>query len=176
MKKVLLHICCGICAAGAVNRLREDNFEIIGYFYNPNIHPEEEYNLRLQAAKELASKMNFELIVGSYNKDSWFSLVKGLENEIEGGRRCQLCYKMRMQDTMNKAEDLSCSYFATTLSISPHKDAKIINEIGCFLSKDKFLEYDFKKQDGFKKANTLAKEYSLYRQHYCGCEFTREGR
>ncbi|MFH1397244.1 MAG: epoxyqueuosine reductase QueH [Candidatus Omnitrophota bacterium] len=173
MKKALLHICCAVCAAGCVQRLRDDGYEVTGFFYNPNIHPEEEYNKRLEAAKNVAKSLSFELVEGSYDKDNWFLSVKDFENEPEGGRRCEVCFKIRLGAAAVLARDNGFGYFSTTLSISPHKNAKLINEIGRLLSLDGFLDYDFKKEDGFKKTIDFAKNNNLYRQHYCGCVFSQ---
>ncbi|MBU1998619.1 MAG: epoxyqueuosine reductase QueH [Candidatus Omnitrophota bacterium] len=173
MQKVLLHICCGICACGSVSRLRQEGFEVIGYFYNPNIHPEEEYKKRLEAAKQTAENMCFELRFGSYDKDEWLSLTAGFEDEPESGLRCQLCYRLRLQQANNKSTELGCDYFTTTLSVSPHKDSRVINNTGLEIGAERFLPLDFKKKGGFQKANTLAKDYSLYRQNYCGCIYSR---
>ncbi len=173
MKKALLHICCAVCAAGCVQKLRNDGFEVTGFFYNPNIHPEEEYRKRLEAAKDVSKSLSFELIEGSYDKDSWTLSVKGLESEPEGGKRCQICFKSRLSVTATYAKDRGFGYFATTLSISPHKNVKVINEIGRLLSLEGFLDYDFKKEDGFKKTMDFAKDHNLFRQHYCGCIFSQ---
>jgi epoxyqueuosine reductase len=172
MKKVLLHICCGVCSAGCVQKLRNDGFEVTGFFYNPNIHPEAEYLKRLETVKEAAKELNIELIAGPYDKDDWVLSVQGLEKEPEGGRRCEICFKIRLSATAGLARDKGFDYFATTLSISPHKNVKVINDIGRLLSPNGFLEYDFKKEDGFKKTMDFAKGRNLYRQHYCGCFFS----
>ncbi len=172
MKKALLHICCAVCAAGCVQKFRDDGFEITGFFYNPNIHPEAEYLKRLEAAKESSKALGLELIEGPYDKDNWLLSVKGLENEPEGGRRCGICFKSRLSVAAKYAKDRGFGYFATTLSISPHKNAKVINEVGRSLSPECFLDYDFKKEDGFKKTMDFAKGHNFYRQHYCGCIFS----
>ncbi|MBU2258314.1 MAG: epoxyqueuosine reductase QueH, partial [Candidatus Omnitrophica bacterium] len=151
MKNALLHICCAVCAAGSIQRLREDGYEVTGFFYNPNIHPEEEYKKRLEAAKGAAKSMGFELIEGHYDKDGWALSVKGLEKEPEGGRRCEVCFKIRLSAAAGLARDKGFGYFATTLSISPYKNTKVINEIGDSLGHGSFLAYDFKKNDGFKR-------------------------
>jgi predicted adenine nucleotide alpha hydrolase (AANH) superfamily ATPase len=174
MEKILLHICCGVCASPVVGKLREENFDVVGFFYNPNIHPEEEYLKRLDVAREVARILGFELIPGAYDKDLWFANTKGLENEPEGGLRCSVCFKMRLKETQKKARELNINKFTTTLTVSPHKNTKTINEMGGLISPSEFLVRDFKKQNGFKLAMEFAKRYNLYRQHYCGCIYSRK--
>lgn len=172
LNKILLHICCGVCASSPTERLRDDGFEVIGFFYNPNIHPQEEYLRRLEAAKAVADILKFELIAGSYDKDNWFARIKGLEDEPEEGRRCLICFQMRLEQTSRKARELGARFFATTLSVSPHKNSKMLNEIGKALDRADFLDYDFKKKDGFKKAMEFARQHKLFCQNYCGCVFS----
>ena len=174
MKRILLHICCGVCASSVVGKLREEDFEVIGFFYNPNIHPQEEYLKRQGVAREVARILGLELIRGAYDKDAWFSNTKGLENEPEGGRRCSVCFKMRLKETQKKARELNINKFTTTLTVSPHKSTKTINEIGRLISPSEFLASDFKKQDGFKLAMKFARRYNLYLQNYCGCIYNRK--
>jgi hypothetical protein len=170
---VLLHICCGICASGVIEQLKEEGFRITGYFYNPNIYPVDEYNRRLEVVYQVADIFKFELITGEYDNDEWVKLTKGMENECEGGIRCKMCFDMRLKNTYNMAQKLkNISYIATTLSISPHKDVSIINMIGSSLAGDMFLRRDFKKNDGFKKTVEFAKRFKLYRQNYCGCIYS----
>ena len=176
MKKILLHICCGICASSVVERLKQEGFKPIGFFYNPNIHPQEEYLKREEVVKEVASILKFELILGAYDKDNWFKLTKGLENEPEGARRCSACFRMRLGQTQKKASQMNISKFTTTLTVSPHKNTTVINEIGKAVDSSGFLDYDFKKQDGFKLAMEFAKRYNLYQQNYCGCIYSKEAR
>ncbi|MFH1678548.1 MAG: epoxyqueuosine reductase QueH [Candidatus Omnitrophota bacterium] len=172
MEKVLLHICCAVCAGSVVQRLRDDGFHIVGYFYNPNIHPQEEYFKRQEAAIEVARILKFELIPGIYDNDNWLSAIKGLEDEPEGGKRCSVCFKMRFEETMKKSMQMNIPKFSSTLTVSPHKNTTVINEIGREASSSRFLAYDFKKQDGFKLAIEFAKRYNLYRQNYCGCVYS----
>jgi predicted adenine nucleotide alpha hydrolase (AANH) superfamily ATPase len=173
MSKILLHICCGICASHCIEKLQQDNFEVIGLFYNPNIQPEEEYNQRLEVAKTVAENFGIKLISGPYDNQNWQAMIKGLEKEPEGGRRCAICFKMRLKYTSEKANSLGIDYFTSTLSISPHKDTELINEIGRSLDPAGFREYDFKKEGGFKKAAEFAKNRKFYRQNYCGCLFSK---
>ena len=174
MKKVLLHICCGVCASSVVKKLREEDFNVVGFFYNPNIHPQEEYLKREAQAREVARILKFDLITGNYDKDNWIEGIKGLENEPEGGKRCSVCFKIRLQETQKKSRQLNIPKFATTLTVSPHKDTAIINKIGKEISPAGFLDYDFKKESGFQLAIEFAKRYNLYRQNYCGCIYSKK--
>ncbi|MFH1860631.1 MAG: epoxyqueuosine reductase QueH [bacterium] len=176
MKKiVLLHICCGVCASSVIERLRNDGFEVVGFFYNPNIYPSQEYQRRLDTVAVVAKHLSFQLIEGEYDHNCWLSLIKGLEKEPEAGARCEVCFQMRLEETWKKSREMDVPYFATTLTVSPHKDALIINKIGVATSgnDETFLVYDFKKQDGFKKAMEFSRQHSLYRQRYCGCVYSR---
>lgn len=172
MKKVLLHVCCGVCAGYPVEALRQEGFKVTGFFYNPNIGPEEEYLKRLKAAEQAAVFLDYELIRGGYDNDVWGKAIAGYETEPEGGKRCLACFQMRLKQAGKKAEELQFDCFATTLSVSPHKDSRKINGIGKLVGNEKFLERDFKKSDGFKKSMQSAKDNNLYRQNYCGCIYS----
>lgn len=167
-----MHICCGVCAGAVVQKLRDDGFEVAGYFYNPNIHPAEEYERRREVVRKASRLLGFELVAGPYDNIVWQEQIKSLEEEPEGGKRCPVCFQVRLQKAADKARELGIKYLASTLSVSPHKNVQEINMIGQELSKG-FLPYDFKKQDGFKKTMDFAKEHNFYRQHYCGCESSR---
>ena len=152
---------------------------IIIYFFNPNISKKEEYEYRLNEEKRLISLMEFKnpvtIVESDYNPKEFFEAVKGLENEPEGGRRCFKCYRLRLEETAKLAAEKGFDYFTTTLSISPHKNAQVLNRIGQELAGETgvpFLPSDFKKRDGYKKSIELSREYCLYRQNYCGCEFS----
>jgi predicted adenine nucleotide alpha hydrolase (AANH) superfamily ATPase len=170
---VLLHICCGICAGGAIQRLRDEGYSVTGFFYNPNIHPDVEYRKRLDAALAAGKILEIEMVVGDYDKDKWLERVKGFESEQEGGNRCSLCFRIRLEETHRKAMELGLSYIASTLSISPHKSTAVINQIGQAVGRDTFLPYDFKKKDGFKRSSEFSRIHELYRQTYCGCLYSR---
>ena len=181
-KTLLLHVCCAPCSSSVIEILR-DNFDITLYFYNPNITSKEEYDLRLKELKRLVLEMpaahGLSIIEGEYNPDEFFKLSKGLEKEKEGGDRCTLCYEARLLSTAEKAEELGFDLFTTTLSVSPYKNAKKLNEIGERLAKDRKTEYlvsDFKKKDGYKRSIELSKQYGLYRQDYCGCIYSKMAR
>jgi len=168
--KLLLHVCCAPCATHVIEMLKE-GFDTTAYFYNPNIRPEEEYKLRLENLK----KLGVTFVEGKYDVDAWFNATKGYESEPEGGARCEICYRLRMEEAARFAKENNFVYFATTLTISPHKSARVINSIGEELSKKygvKFYSADFKKKNGFKKSVELSKKHGLYRQRYCGCVFS----
>jgi len=170
--KVALHICCGVCAAGAAERLASEGHQVYGFFYNPNIHPKEEYERRLQAANQVAKELNFQMEAGLYQPEKWFTDVKGLENEPEGGKRCEVCFRYRLKQTYAYMLDSGLDAFTTTLTIGPQKSALVINRVGQEIGSDRFLVRDFKKQAGFQRASELAKKWAIHRQHYCGCVYS----
>ncbi|MCP4652208.1 MAG: epoxyqueuosine reductase QueH [Candidatus Omnitrophica bacterium] len=172
MKKVLLHICCGVCALHAIDRLKEDGFLVWGLFFNPNIYPHQEYQKRLDSCRCLKDLKSIELIEEQYLAQDWLDLCQGFEKEPENGRRCLLCYAMRLERTYELAKASKFDCFTTTLTISPHKNSRIINEMGNKIGGDYFLACDFKKEDGFKKTIELAKQNNFYRQNYCGCVYS----
>ncbi|PIT90230.1 MAG: recombinase [Candidatus Komeilibacteria bacterium CG10_big_fil_rev_8_21_14_0_10_41_13] len=174
MKQLLLHVCCGPCAIYVAKKLSED-YKVTLFFYNPNIWPEEEYLRRLGAVQGWADKADFELAVGQFNQEDWFKAVQGLENEPEGGARCPLCFKLRLEQAAKYAKENNFPAFASTLTIGRNKKAEIINPIGLQLAQDHGLEFiagDWKKQGGQEESCRLVKETDMYRQHYCGCKFS----
>ncbi len=170
--KVALHICCAVCAAGAAERLLQEGHQVLGFFYNPNIHPEEEYRQRLENARKVAQELNFPLKEESYFPDDWFKAITSLENEPEGGKRCPICFKMRLEKTYRFMLESKCDVFTTTLTMGSNKSAELIGRIGQEIGGDKFLKQDFKKKEGFKRASELTKKWNLYRQNYCGCLYS----
>lgn len=172
--KVLLHICCGICAAPVAERLMCEGHRVTGFFYDPNIHPVDEYEKRLEVAREVARQLGIELIEGPYDRENWFERVKGKEYEPEGGKRCEACFRMRLEKTYACMKKKMFDAFTTTLTVSPLKDAVLVNEIGRDIGGDKFICADFKKKGGYARAMELSKENGLYRQHYCGCIYSLE--
>jgi predicted adenine nucleotide alpha hydrolase (AANH) superfamily ATPase len=170
--KIVLHICCGVCAAGAAESLAIEGHQVVGFFYNPNIHPAEEYQRRLETAHRVAKKLKIPLEVPAYKPEEWLKKTNSLKDEPEGGKRCQVCYRLRLEKTYDYVVDCGADAFTTTLTISPHKSAQIINSIGQGIAGEKFLIRDFKKKDGFKRAVELAKQWQLYRQDYCGCIYS----
>jgi len=174
MKKLLLHVCCGPCAIYVAKKLRE-NYNVTLFFYNPNIYPKEEYIKRLNEVKKWAKKDNFKLKEGQFDQSEWFKIVQGLENEPEGGARCRVCYKMRLEESAKYAKEKGYNFLASTLTIGRNKKAEIINPIGKEIAKKydlEFIEADWKKQGGQTEACRLSKQENFYRQNYCGCKFS----
>ncbi len=175
-KRLLLHTCCAPCSPHVVDLLNKE-FEVTAFFYNPNIYPLKEYALRLKEIDEFLQTLSVELIEGEYDSGHWFGRVEGMEQEEEGGKRCQVCFHMRLEKTALVAQERGFHYFTTTLSVSPHKNAQIINRIGRQIqdiTDVAFYEADFKKGDGFKKSCELSKKHGFYRQDYCGCIYSKE--
>lgn len=175
---LLLHSCCAPCSSYVLEYLSQF-FKITIYYYNPNISPIEEFEKRVEEQKrlikELPVKNKIDFIEGNYDNDLYEETIKGLEEEKEGGPRCFLCYRMRLEDTARLAKEKGFDYFTTTLSISPYKNSKVLNKIGEELStkyNTKYLYADFKKREGYKRSIELSKIYGLYRQDYCGCKYS----
>lgn len=167
---ILLHTCCAPCAAPSAERLVLDGHEVVLYFSNMNIHPEAEYLKRLEHARKLAGRMNLVIEDDQYDHAEWLRHVQGLENEPEKGARCRNCFEFSLRRTDQMAERLGIEAFATTLTLSPHKVSRVIFEIGAQFPR--FVPIDFKKRGGFLRSIQLSEEYGLYRQAYCGCEFS----
>jgi predicted adenine nucleotide alpha hydrolase (AANH) superfamily ATPase len=178
MKKILLNVCCAPDATHCINVLQEEGFYVITYFYNPNIHPEEEYKARFLDMVKLAKEVNIENISDvPYDINIWKQRCDMYADEKEGGLRCIECFKLRLEKTAEKAKELGIEIFATTLTISPHKNAELINKLGYEIAKKynlKYYESNFKKKDGFKKSVELSRKYNLYRQNYCGCIYSKK--
>ncbi len=173
-QKILLHACCAPCISHVYESLK-DMYQVHAYFFNPNIAPRNEYSKRLDELKRFAELKDFPLIEGEYTFRSWVKKVRDYRFYGERSRRCWHCYRIRLEETFRKAVSLDIDTVATVLSISPHKDAEMINSIGAELSEKygvAFLEADFKKNDGFKKSVELSKKYRFYRQEYCGCIYS----
>ncbi len=173
--KLLLHVCCAPCSPHVVDLLQKE-YCVKAYFYDPNIHPEEEYYFRLEEMKRFCREIQLDIIAANYDPDRWFEIMAGHESDPEKGERCGLCFRMRLEKAAQFAEDNGFSSFATVLSVSPHKDAGVINEIGKELGEKyhvDFHEADFKKKNGFKISVEKSKEFGLKRQDYCGCVYSR---
>ncbi|MBI4187805.1 MAG: epoxyqueuosine reductase QueH, partial [Chloroflexi bacterium] len=153
----MLHICCGVCAGGVVERLTSEGHRVRGFFYNPNIHPRDEYERRLEAAYKVAKELNFPLEAGPYLPEEWFKETVSLEQEPEGGRRCEVCFRLRMEKTCTYLADCGGDTFTTTLTVAPRKSASVINRVGQEVGGDRFLVRDFKKQAGFQRTTELAR-------------------
>lgn len=180
---LLLHSCCGPCSTAVIERLIDD-YSLTVFFYNPNITDEDEYQARLAAQKQVISYFNssrfmiepVRLIEGEYCPDRFFDMVKGMEDEPEGGARCTQCFGMRLEETARRAACGGYEMFATTLTVSPHKNYGIISAVGSSIAEKfnvGFLDMDFKKKAGFQRSIELSKEIGLYRQNYCGCEYSK---
>ncbi|MBQ1401172.1 MAG: epoxyqueuosine reductase QueH [Firmicutes bacterium] len=181
---VFLHSCCGPCSTAVTERLYDD-YKIDVFFFNPNITDEEEYNRRKGAQEDFIQSFNEEhqgearvdFIEGDYDPERFFCAAKGLEDEPEGGRRCAECFRLRLEETAREAKERNCGFFATTLTVSPHKDYETISAIGNELSEKygvAFLDMCFRKKGGYQRSIELSKQYGLYRQDHCGCVFARE--
>ena len=199
-QKIILHACCAPCTAGVYQQLK-NNFDVTLFWYNPNIFPKAEHDRRLHELLNFCDKLDIKIIVGDYfweeEHNFWRKSVQGLEKEPERGKRCEVCYKLRLEATAEVAQQINnhhpktFDYFGAELSISPHKEAKIINQIGGKIAKRvhsalrqgriaqdvgqklRYLPSNFKKRDGLKKSIQISKKYHLYRQSYCGCEFSK---
>ena len=172
--EVLVHICCAPDAAYGVRALRE-RFDVTGFFYNPNIHPREEIRKRLRATLALLEIDPFSMVVGAGGEEAWEDTARGLEGEPERGRRCEACIRLRMRGTARKAAELGMPAFGTVLTVSPKKDAAMVNRVGreeAERSGLRFVEADLKKGDGYLKSVRASKEMGLYRQRYCGCRYS----
>jgi predicted adenine nucleotide alpha hydrolase (AANH) superfamily ATPase len=199
-KKVLLHACCAPCGGHIINELQKDGFDVSVFYFNPNIYPEKEYIIRRDEMKKYCEEIGVGFIEiltspnpslnknfsfrkflrrGSYKifHGDWLEKIKGLEKESEGGKRCEICYKMRMGKTAEHAKQNNFDYFETSLSISPHKNYEKIKKIGDDLVERyglNFIGRNWKKKDGFKCSCELSKANNFYRQNYCGCEFSHK--
>ena len=179
---LLLHSCCAPCSSYCLEYLSQ-YFHIIVDYYNPNIYPEEEYHMRVQEQqrliRELPAKYPISFVEGTYDKECFYEMARGLEDVKEGGERCFRCYELRLRESAELAKELRMDYFTTTLSISPLKNAEKLNEIGDRLSEEygiAYLNSDFKKKNGYKRSVELSEEYGMYRQYYCGCVFSKRER
>lgn len=174
-KKILLHSCCGPCSSAVIERLKP-NFEITVFYYNPNIYPKEEFDKRLQNQQiVIANNVDVKLVSPTYNEREYLESVKGLESEKEGGKRCDVCFYLRLKQTAVYAKKHGFDFFGTTLTVSSHKNEQHINKIGQQIASEvgiSFLFSDFKKHDGYKRSIILSKQMNLYRQNYCGCRFS----
>jgi len=178
--RLLLHSCCAPCSSYVLEYLSK-YFEITVLYYNPNIYPPKEYELRVKEEEGLISKMPLahpvKLVKGAYEPQVFYETVRGTEQEPEGGMRCFRCYGLRLREAARQAKAGGYDFFTTTLSISPLKSAEKLNEIGEGLGREyqvAYLPSDFKKRDGYKRSIELSREYGLYRQDYCGCVYSYE--
>lgn len=179
---LLLHSCCAPCSSYVLEYLSQ-YFQITVFYYNPNIYPESEYTKRILEQQTLIGQMKskhpISFMAGAYDKERFYAMAEGMETLKEGGARCMKCYELRLREAAEVAKKGNFDYFTTTLSISPMKNAVKLNEIGMRLAEEYQVAYllsDFKKKNGYKRSIELSKEYGLYRQDYCGCEFSKRER
>ncbi len=180
--RLLLHSCCAPCSSYVMEYL-SNYFEITVFYYNPNIFPENEYTKRILEQQMLINDMNMKhevsFLAGAYDREKFYELAKGLEHLKEGGERCFRCYSLRLEEAARIAQDGEFDFFTTTLSISPMKNSEKLNEIGVKLGEQygvAYLQSDFKKKNGYKRSIELSKQFGLYRQDYCGCEYSYRDR
>lgn len=179
---LLMHSCCAPCSSYCISYLSQ-YFHITIFYYNPNISPETEYQKRVEEQKRLIRQMPVthpvKFVEGEYQPEQFFEMAKGMEDLPEGGERCFACYRLRQREAAQYAAEHGFDYFTTTLSVSPHKNAGKLNEIGLSLAEEYpviYLVSDFKKKGGYLKSIELSKKYDLYRQDYCGCVYSRQQR
>lgn len=173
--KILVHVCCGPCSTAVIEQLKEEEHEFILFFPNSNIYPLAEREKRRQFAEKVSEIYGLEFIFEEYNHEDWGEFVKGLEAEPQGGKRCEKCFEMNLTKTALKAKELGIENFTTTLTVSRFKKSPLVLGVGLRIGRElgvQFLDYDFKKKGGFDRSIALAKKYGLYRQNYCGCEFS----
>lgn len=183
---VLLHSCCGPCSTAVIERLAP-SFNITVFFYNPNITDADEYYKRRDSQLKFLEKFNTEhhkeyfvdYLEGEYNPQCYLNLTSNMKNEPEGGLRCNICFRLRLERTAEVAKALGKDCFATTLTVSPHKNYDVISSIGNIISESlniPYLDENFKKKGGFKRSIELSKKYNLYRQDYCGCDYSKRNK
>ena len=177
--RLLLQSCCGPCSSYVLEALTP-YFRVTVLYYNPNIQPRAEYDLRLENQRKIIAALPtpsaVDILECDYDGEKYDAAVKGLESEPEGGARCTVCFRLRLEETAKRASELGYDWFCTTLTVSPHKDAERLNQIGRALGERygvPFLPSDFKKREGYKRSIQLSKEYGLYRQDYCGCLYSK---
>ena len=181
--RLLLHSCCAPCSTYVLDYLK-DSFQIVALFFNPNMDSDEEYQKRAEEMTYLVQQMNLngvsdnqiQLVIKEYQSELFYSQIRGLEDEPERGGRCLVCFRLRLMEAARMAVENQCEYFATTLTISPLKNATVINQIGEEIASQcgvAYLPTDFKKKNGYLKSTEISKEYHLYRQDYCGCVFSK---
>ena len=181
-KTLLLHACCAPCSSYVLEYLSK-YFDITLFFYNPNIYPEEEFRFREDELRRLIGEMplpdSVNIISGRYEPTEFFDIARGYEDLPEGDERCHRCYALRLEESARAAKEGGFDYFCTTLSVSPYKNAEWLNTIGKEMSEKYGVSYlfsDFKKKNGYKRSCQLSEQYSLYRQDYCGCAYSKAER
>lgn len=180
--RLLLHSCCAPCSSYCLELLSE-YFAVTVFYYNPNIYPPEEYEMRVEEQErfisEFPAKNSISFVEGTYDTAKFYEMAKGMEQLKEGGERCFACYELRLRESAEYAKEHGFDFFTTTLSISPLKNAEKLNEIGQKLEAEygiRYLYSDFKKQNGYKRSTEISNEYDMYRQYYCGCIYSKKQR
>ena len=177
--KLLLHACCAPCSSAVLESIK-DFFDITLFFYNPNISPKSEFDFRLCELERFVNEMGLcgvKIVAPEYNESEFDEIASGREAEAEGGARCALCYRLRLEKTAEYANQNGFDFFTTTLSISPYKNAQLLNQIGDEISQKygvSHLNADFKKAEGYKRSCELSRKFNLYRQNYCGCIYSKQ--
>lgn len=185
LPKLLLHVCCAPCSTYCLMQVLQ-HFDVTLYYANDNITDETEWHKRLDELRKLVGIVNdgkfvvhaaamLKLVVQPFAPERFFEAATGLETQPEGGARCTKCFTLRLTDTRDYARDHDYDYFGTTLTVSPYKNSRLLNEIGLSLATDnlQWLQSDFKKRNGYNQSIQLSAQYGIYRQHYCGCEFSK---
>jgi len=174
-KRLLLHACCAPCSTVPFKRLKDKGYDVTFFFYNTNIFPKEEEWKRRKEAIDYYKKHGIKYFIDAGDRDLWSSMIEGFEKEPEGGKRCVKCFDMRLRKTAIVAKKNGFNAIAATLSVSPHKDSKKVNEVGRNIAKEfeiEFIDEDFGENDGFKESCEISEQEGFYRQKYCGCEFS----
>ncbi len=175
--KIIIHVCCAVCGSALVELLKE-RFDPVIFFYNPNIYPKEEYGKRKESVERLAELSDVEFVGGSYENDNWLKQVKGLEKELEGGKRCDVCFKSRLSKVAEFAKKSEAVYFTSTLFLSPQKNEALISKIGEQIGNQfgltflRFQDLGINKKDFWQKTKELSEKKKFYHQNYCGCVFS----
>jgi hypothetical protein len=174
MTPLLLHLCCAPCSPWIIQELKRDH-AVTAFFYDPNIHPREEYIFRRDEARLLCEKLNVPFLEGEYDAEEWFARTKNLQDEPERGKRCEICFDLRLERTAKLSQEMQFEKFTTVLPVSPHKSFAQIVAAGTRAAKKygvEFLAGDWKKRDGYLKTARLAQKFNLKRQDYCGCIYS----
>lgn len=174
--KLILHTCCAICGIFLIDFFKNQAEKILLYFYNPNVYPAAEYQKRLEAVRKISEMYHLDFLAGENETDFWFKKIKGFENEPEGGKRCEICFRIRLEKTAQLVQKLGYDTFSTTLGLSPYKNLSLINDLGQKIARKLGLNFilleEKNKKDFWQKSKELAKKFNFYHQKYCGCLFS----
>jgi len=174
-KKLLFQICCAPCGGYLTKEFFKD-FELVLFFYNPNVWPEQEYEKRLTEVKKFCQQEKIELIIGQYENKKWSEEIRGHEQDPEAGERCTICFQMRLEKTAQQAKELGIKYFSTSLAVSPYKNLTVIKKIGQAMADKYNLQFvvfdESQKKDLWPKAREFSRQENFYHQNYCGCAYS----